>query len=108
MIIWWRKSKKLHSSRYDHLTTLRSHMSPTTLLIAISMDFTQSNDDDDFRQWQRWIARANRIVNPFVEEQLGSKIANEGAQKREEAEPPIRALGAQKIDDDTFVARKEQ
>ena len=68
----------------------------------------QSNDDDDMTQWQSWIARANRIVNPFLEEQRSTKFAEQGSQKRAEAEPPISALGAHKTDSSDFVAHKEQ
>ena len=68
----------------------------------------QSNDDDDMTQWQRWIARANRIVNPFVEEQHGTKFAEQGSQKRAAEQPPIMALEAQKIDSPAFAAHKEQ
>lgn len=68
----------------------------------------QSNDDDDFRQWQSWVNIENIIVNPFVEDQHGSKIAEQGSQKRAAEQPPIMALEAQKIDSPAFAARKEQ
>ena len=54
----------------------------------------ESNDPDDVAQWSRWIARANRIVDPFVEDQHGEEEAQRGAQKRAERE----ILVAQKED----------